>query len=178
MDKAKDPILAEQTSISTQGLEYTFINLPKSVIEIVNANIYLIWTMGNYCKTIKPEDIIFNAQQMFMSEDVKSNDVLWKEHCAASLRELVDSHFEANCPRFLKCIPNRNESDEAKQICETLVEFKIFFNDFAHFKNTAIEHAKTLMGSQNLEEISEGVFDKLCTDFIFHLERYFKYKNR
>lgn len=180
MTKTLDPILAEQKSISTNGAEYDVVNLPKSVIEIVNANIQLVWIMGNYKKNVKPEDIIFNAQSIFKSGDTKSNDKFWKEHCAGSIRELVDGHFEANCLKFLKCVPKRDDSDEARQVCETIRSYKDFFNDFAHFKDSAIGHANALLDPENksLKVISEESFDKLCSGFILHLGKYFKFKNK
>lgn len=177
MDDIKDPVLREQETISAGGFEYSFISLPKSVIEIINACIQVVWVMGKYEKNVEPRDIIFNAQQMFISEEIKSKDNFWKEHCAGSLRELVDNHFETNCLRFLKTAPRRNESDETKQLCEKLSDFKEFLNDFAHFKNTAVGGAKNLV-TPVPEEINEQVFDKICTAFIFHLGNYFKYKNR
>jgi len=177
MDEIKDPILREQKGIPTNGLEYSFVNLPKSVIEIVDACIRVVWVMGNYGKTVEPRDIVYNAQQMFINEEIKAKDNFWKEHCAGSLRELVDSHFEANCLRFLKFAPKRSESDETKQLCEKLSDFKEFLNDFAHFKDTAVTGAQNLITPAPVE-ISEQVFDKICTAFIFHLGNYFKYKNK
>ncbi len=177
MDELKDPILREQASIPTNGLEYSFVSLPRSTIEIVDACIRVVWVMGSYGKIIEPREIIYNAQKMFISEEIKSQDNFWKEHCAGSLRELVDNHFEANCLRFLKCIPKRDESDETKQLCEKLRDFKEFLNDFAHFKDTATSKAQNLI-TPAPTEISEQVFDKICTAFIFHLGNYFKYKNK
>lgn len=178
MDRRKDPILKEQESISSDGFEYSFVSLPQSVIEVVDACIQVVWVMSNHGKTIRPQDIIKNAQRMFASEEIKSQDEFWKEHCAGSLRELVDDHFEPNCLRFLKCAPKRGMSDEDKKICETLGEFKSFLNDFAHFKDTALERAQNIVNRPTLEEIDEQIFDKICTSFIFHLETFFKCKNR
>ena len=177
MDEIKDPILREEKGIPTNGLEYSFVNLPKSVIEIVDACIRVVWVMGNYGKTVEPRDIIYNAQQMFTSEDIKSQDNFWKEHCAGSLRELVDGHFEPNCSRFLRCVPKRSESDEAKELCMKFRGFKDFLNNFAHFKNIAVNDAQNLI-TPAPKEINEQVFDKICTAFIFHLGDYFKYKNK
>lgn len=178
MDKTKDPILKEKESVSTGGLEYSFVSLPQSVIEVVDANVQVVWVMSNHGKAIRPRDIIENAQKMFTSEEIKSQDKFWKEHCAGSLRELVDDHFEANCLRFLKCVPKRSVSDEEKKICETLGEFKNFLNDFAHFKDKTLAEAQNIVNKSTLEEIDEQIFDKICTDFIFHLETFFKYKRR
>lgn len=176
MDEIKDPILGEQKSASAGGLEYSFVGLPQSVIEVINACIQVVWIMGNYGKTVEPRDIIKNAQQMFTSEEIRSQDKFWKEHCAGSLRELVDNHFEPNCHRFLKCIPKRDASDDEKIVCERLMDFKNFLNNFAHFKGKSLDGAKKLIKDPGLSEIDEKVFDKICTDFIFHLQTFFKFK--
>ena len=176
MDETKDPILKEQESISTDGLEYSFVNLPQSTIEVVDVCVRVVWVMGNYRKIVEPRDIIHNVQQIFISEEIKSKNKYWKEHCAASLREIVDNHFEPNCNRFLKCIPKRNLSEEDKKICESLIQYKCFLNDFAHFKKGAIDIAKEILNKQTLKEINEQVFDKICTNFIFLLETFFKFR--
>ncbi len=171
-----DQLLKEQKSVSSEGLEYSFVGLASSTIETVDACINLVWIMANYNKTKKPRDIIINAKELFKSEEIKLKDTFWKEHCAESLRELADSHFEQNCKRFLKCVSERSNSDEERKICESLRLLKDFLNDFGHFKNTAIDHAKKILEDNTLVEINEKNFDKICTSFVSQLESFFKYK--
>lgn len=175
MDELQDPLLKEQLSVSAPGLEYAFVNLPRSIIETVNANIQLVWVMKNLTKTITPEEIIVNAQKMFSSNEIKANDALWKEHCAATLRELVDKHFQQNCLFILRLVANRNDSEQAQNICDQLQGYKDFFNDFSHLRHTAKEQAAKLLGT-GLDEIDEQAFDKLCTRYILVLDAYFKFK--
>lgn len=171
----EDQLLKEQKSVSTEGLQYSFVGLASSTIDTIDACVNLIWVKSNLNKTRKPHDIIMNAQEMFKSEEIKLKDVLWKEHCACSLRELIDGHFEQNCKRFLTFVPARNSSKEIK-IYESLRLYKDFLNDYCHFKNTAIVHAKEILADVSIVKIDEQDFDKICTDFILQLEAFFKYK--
>jgi len=174
----KDPVLEEHASLSSEGLEYSFVGIPQSVIETVDACVQLIWVLGGYGKTIRPEKIIHNVQRVFVSDEVKTQNIHWKEHCAGSLRELVDNHFEANCLRFLKSVAKRSASEDERIICEKIGSYKEFLNDFAHFRSRAIQKAQGLLNQPSLQEISESDFDKVCTDFIMHLDDFFKHKAR
>ncbi len=177
MSLDKDPILAGQPSISTGGAEYDFVNLSESVIEVVSINVQLVWVMGRFNKSTTPIRVIKNAQNMFLSEEIKSRDEFWKEHCAASMRELMDKHFHQNCARFLASVPKRQHSDDARKLHERLNKHKDFLNDFSHFKHSAIEHAKVLLG-RNVASLGEEDFDKLCTSFLIDLSDYFSFKKR
>lgn len=175
MSEMEDPILKEQASVSAPGFEYTFVNLPRSLIERVNANIQLVWIMKNFAKTTTPEEIILNVQKIFSSNEAKANDNLWKEHCAATLRELVDGQFQPNCIYLLKLVANRNDSEDAKKLCEQLQGHKDFLNDFAHLNQRAKDQAAILLAT-DIDGIDDQTFDKLCTSFILLLDAYFKFK--
>lgn len=178
MDDRLDPILSEQKSVLTKGFEYSFVGISKSSIDVVDTCVSLIWVMGNKGKVIKPRDIIENIQHTFMSEEIKSQDRFWKEHSAGSLRELVDNHFETDCTRFFKTTPIRSTSEEDREIWEKNRNFKDFLNDLAHFQVGALDKAKIVVNDDSVSEIDEKVFDKICTNFILHLEKLFKFKNR
>ncbi|MEK7524717.1 MAG: hypothetical protein AAB588_06870, partial [Patescibacteria group bacterium] len=109
-----DPILAGK-GFSTEGSEYSFTIIPESVIKVIDVNINLVWVMGGFRKTKPARFIINNTQNIFASEEIKSRDELWKEHCAGDLRELADSDFGRDFQRFLKTVPKREDSDAAFQ---------------------------------------------------------------
>jgi hypothetical protein len=178
MSEFQDPLLKKQKSIEKKISDYEFLKIPQEIIDVVDANIWLVWIMGNYKKYVRPQDIIRNVQQIFQDENIKLTDIYWKEHCSASLRELVDRNFYADCRRFLNNIPDRSNSDDEKIICERIQLFKDFFNDFAHFNKIYLNHLKKILNNYSLEYITEEVFDRICTIFIMDLYEFFKYKNR
>ena len=174
MDNA-DPIL-EGMGLSTEGAEYSFVILSESVIEIIDANINLVWVMANMRKTKSARFIIKNVQNIFISEDVQSEDGLWKEHCAGDLRELTDNHFEANFQRFLKAVPKRQDSDSALQLYTSISAHREFLNDFHHMRQEAMDKARTLLANPRLMSIEANDFDKICTSFVFALHKLFTFK--
>lgn len=177
MDKKNDSIFRKQRSISARNLKYNFINLPKDIIETINSNINQIWIKSEtqYNKNIQAQDIIFNVQAIFQDKNVQLIDQFWMEHCAASLRELVDKGFTFNYPKFSEHLPKKDYSKKTEEINKKLEKYKNFLSQFVHFNKKATNSAGTLLGFENevLEFIDPKNFDKLCTDFIWQLYEYF-----
>jgi len=171
MDKQTDPLLSEHGGLLTTGYEYRFVNLPPRVILVVSANIELVWVMTNKETFVRPSDIILNAKQMFESNELKGIDVLWKEHCASTLRELMDGHLH-EYTRFLQFPPKR---ENATELYEKLSRHKAFLNNFAHLNKDALKDAEYLTGRATTV-ITDQIFDSLCTDFIFELAKFFGFK--
>lgn len=176
INEIEDPSLQEHTSVSSEGYEYTFIAIPENVIRVVSAFIQLVWTINKYQKSIKAKEVIQNAKSMFELNQRTVSDVLWKEHCASSLRELVDNHFSANCTCTLKCLPNStNKEGEREKIYSYIQIYKTVLNKIAHLNTDGtLEKIKIIPGYENLEEISSEVFDKICTNYIMLLYELFK----
>ncbi len=173
----EDPILAGK-GISTGGSEYSFVVVADTVVEIIDANVNLVWVMGKYEKVKSARFIIENIQGIFLSEEVQSKDQLWKEHCAGDLRELTDNHYEASFQRFLKVVPKRGDSDTALELYKSISAHREFLNDFHHMRSGAIGKAKTLLGNPNLRSIEVSDFDKICTSFIFSLYKLFTFNKQ
>lgn len=178
MAQFEDPLLENQKYISSKGYEYKFIGITDEEIELIDATINLLWLKSGFRKTTTAKEIIVNAQNIFRNNDVKGADQFWMEHVSASLRELVDNHFDANCKRFFTFTPDRNSDDEQKGLCELVKLHKDFLNDFAHFRPNAIRSAKLITKNENLDKIDEKIFDDICTGFLHTLNTYLSYKNR
>lgn len=142
MDKQTDPLLTAHGGLLTTGYEYRFVNLPPRIIQVVSINIELVWVMTNKERFVRPSEIILNAKQMFESSDLKGVDVLWKEHCAATLRELMDGHLH-DYTRFLQSPPRR---ENATELYEKLTRHKAFLNNYAHLNKDALKDAEYLTG--------------------------------
>ncbi|QQR78227.1 MAG: hypothetical protein IPJ68_04045 [Candidatus Moraniibacteriota bacterium] len=167
MDESKDPLLSEQEGVSTGGYEYSFVAIPKRHIVIVAAYIQLIWKVKNFEKTVSPEQVLENTKSLFRENQDRISDSLWKEHCAGSLRELLDCHM-SDLPYALASLPPQtNSTGQREQIYADLQLYKEFLNDLAHLQgNSALKNARLILGDTTLADIDDRVFDKICTQFI------------
>lgn len=178
MNQPKDPLLEKQKYISSKGYEYKFIGITAETIELIDATINFLWIKSGLKKTTTAKEIIINTQDIFRNNDVKSSDQYWMEHLSASLRELVDDHFDTNCKRFFTFTPDRSSDDEQKNLCELVQLHKKFLNDYAHFNPNAIQSARLITKNEILVKIDDKVFDDICTGFLHTLESYLSYKNK
>jgi len=166
-----DPLLQQYKQISSGGFQYSFVAIPKRVILVVSSYIELIWMLGGLDKDVHPASVLENIKSIFINE---KKDSLWKEHCAASLRELVDGHFETNLSRFLKCIPSRSESLEAEEVYKKIAKYKDIFNELAHLRIESATKTTRDLFCEDTIMIDELIFDRICTGFIYLLEGVFK----
>ena len=176
MDEVKDPLLNERESVSSEGYEYSFITIPERVITIVAAYVQLIWAIKNFRKSISAKKVIQNAKSMFEINQRTMVDVLWKEHCAGSLRELVDGHIAADFPYALRCLPKPTDNDgKVEETYPRLQAYKSILNELAHLNtDIALRKAREISDYNDLENIDREAFDRICTDFIFSLYNLFK----
>jgi len=171
----KDPLLKSQGVISSSYV-YTFTQIPQKTIDIVSANINLIWVMTSKQKKILPSDIIENIKNIFLRDNIDSEDLLWKEKISAMLREFVDNHFEADSIRLLKSVPKRSVSPDEEDICKRISSYKEFFNNHAHLQKESLDLLQIILNRKNIDKLDQNLFDEVCTNFIYDLERFFKYK--
>lgn len=176
MDEIKDQLLQEQTSVSSEGYQYSFVAISERVTTVVAAYIQLIWTIKNSRKSTTAKQIIQNAKSLFETNQRTVSDELWKEHCASSLRELVAGNLTADFPYTLKSLPKTtNEKGEREEIYSRIQIYKNTLNEQAHLNTTtALQEIKKLPDYKNLEEINSEAFDKICTDYIMLLHRLFR----
>jgi len=113
---------------------------------------------------------------MFKENIEEISDSLWKEHCAASLRELVDGHLEADFSYALKCLPSRTNKDgKVEEIYTNLRMYKDVLNELAHLNTgSALKCIVKIDDYQSVTSINDQIFDKLCTEYIFLLHQLFK----
>ena len=176
MDEIKDPLLETQENVSSEGYQYSFVALPERITTIVAAYIQLIWKIKNFRKSVSPEQIIQNSKAMFEINARTAADDLWKEHCAGSLRELVDCHITADFTYVLKFLPNpTNNKGVVEVIYGSIQTYKEILNELAHLnKNTALQKLKTIEKYNTIESIDNQTFDKICTEFILLLHSLFR----
>lgn len=176
ISKLIDPILEQHKSISADGYQYGFVSLDKYKIKVVAAYTRVVWDLNGPSKSISPLDVIENAKTIFKSDKVRGEDVLWMEHCAASLRELVDGTFEGNSHRTLRCLPKRGDSEQKRSLWEAISRHGSFLNDMAHLRSgAALVHAREILGEKDLDRIEEKNFDKICTSYIDLLHTLYKH---
>jgi len=176
MDEVRDQLLQEQSSISSGGYQFSFVAISDRIATIVAAYVQLIWTIKNFRKSKTAKQIIQNAKSMFETNQRLASDELWKEHCAGSLRELVDGRLTADFPYVLKSLPKpTNENGGREEIYVQLQIYKSILNELAHLNTTtALQEIKKLSDYSNLEEIDNTAFDKICTDYIMILYKLFR----
>lgn len=188
VDEPRDPLLAEKIKrgsgvsfASSQG--FTFPSIPENALRTVAAYSQLIWEMSNLKKGVTTREVINNTKVFFTSPELRGTDVLWMSHCAGSLREISDSQFEANCIKYLKCLPKRGDSDEARRRYERLSLIKEWLHNIAHLGDedrmfvdggtSMLAAAQGILNSSGITEIDERVFDQICTAFIMELNALF-----
>ena len=174
---ARDPFLAGK-GISTSESRFSFPLISDSVISVVDVNINLVWTMAGLKKTTTPRFIIEHVQRFFSDDDMRAKDMLWKEHCAGDLRELADSDWGRNFPRFLANVPKESESDKTRELYSYIRDTVTFLHSFHHLNEDALDKARTLLGDSTLSAVEDRTFDKICADFISALHSFFKFRNR
>lgn len=159
-----DPILEQRASFSVGSRPGLFASIPPKNIRVVAAYLQLIIDVsGN--KTLNVKSIFDNANKIFTDDYIKSVDVFWKEHLAATLREPLDGHFETKFFNALKHIPKRGDAEDSNIFLTHISEIKEFLNDYAHMD---YEEALKYITANYPEhsEITEEIFDQICKDMI------------
>lgn len=186
MPALKDALL-EGKGFSGTNEQFVFVSIPEEITIVVKAYIKLIWTLKNGNsrqsreKSIPTDLVIDNAKKMF-SDEIRSNDELWMQHCASSLRELIDDlQIPDDFCKFLKSIPKQTIADKENiQRYERLRAILDFLHCMVHFKskprrkeNTAVDIAKEILSDKTVRAINESVFDKMCRAYIVTLYEIF-----
>lgn len=172
----EDPLLTGQGGISAGGSQYSFLVIPERNLTIVASYIQLIWRVKKFKKTVTPFQIIQNSKEIFEINTKKASDSLWKEHCASSLRELVDGQIVADFTYALKCLPKLNTNGgQTESIYLDLGVYKDILNELAHLNNgAALQKIKNISGFEHVESVDNQVFDKVCTNYIMLLYTLFR----
>jgi len=177
MDEIKDPLLEEKITegqgISSRGYEAHFSSIPKKNLSIVGGYLQIIRRVkGERGKNVPVDEIIKNARVIFINPTLKALDTLWMQHCASSLRGLVeDLQIPEDFLAALKCLPGRIQEDGSEfPTYQRLRDFESFLQDEVHFRDGGkLQKAKDLIDDQTISEIDDIVFERICTDFIQEL---------
>ena len=157
------------------------IDLSDWQIEALDKQLKLIgfWRTDDKDKNVSPQDIILNIQNIFKNENIEQIDTFWKQHCSASIRELLDKNFLERIKKTFDKKTNENYSKDKKfkEIVDELDFYKKFFNGYAHFNlKEAIDFASKLsiFKKEQVENISKINFNKIICNFIKTLVNFFK----
>lgn len=176
MDELKDPLLVDK-EISAQGYETQFSSITKKNLTIVGGYLQVVWRVkAMKGKNVPIDDVIDNTRTIFSDNIVKTRDILWMQHCASSLRELVaDLQIPEDFLSALQCLPPREQGDGSPtQEYVRIRSFEQFFHSIAHFDDgSTLQKAKDITGNNQLQEINDEIFEKICTQFIQELYNLF-----
>lgn len=145
-----------------------FIDFPDLIIKTLSENLQSVWDFNNKDNNIKPQDIIFNIQNILKDKSGVRTDKFWMQHCSSSLRELLDKDFENLFKNYSVKISDENYLKEFEKIVKELKLYKTFLNEFAHVNKNGINSANELSIFENepIETINEENFNKILTNFI------------
>lgn len=168
---SEDPLLQNQ-GLSTESQGGNFPNIPRKTIKIVAAYMQLILELSKK-ETVNAKLVLENAQKTFSDDYIKSADILWKEKLAGTLRELLDHGIEANFSNCFKHFPKRDDNEDAGNFFKKIQSIKCFLNDYSHMTYPkALNYVKDAI-DESCQEITEEVFDTICTDLIETLYEWF-----
>lgn len=176
MDEIKDPLLADK-EISTGGYETQFSSITKKNLKIVGGYLQIIWRVkAMKGKSVPIDDVIENTRIIFTDSIIRTRDTLWIQHCASSLRELVaDLQIPEDFLSALKCLPSREQGDGSPTPEYVRIRnFEEFLNSVTHFSDgSTLQKAKDITGNNQLREINDEIFEKICTQFMQELYNLF-----
>ncbi len=176
MDKLKDPLLVDK-EISAQGYETQFSSITKKNLKIVGGYLQVIWRVkAMKGKNVPIDEVIDNTRVIFTDDVIRTRDTLWMQHCASSLRELVlDLQIPEDFLSALKCLPPREKGDGSPtEEYERIRSFKDFLHGVVHFDDgSTLQKAKDITGNNQLQEVNNEIFEKICSQFIQELYNLF-----
>lgn len=173
MDDFKDPYL-EGKGIST-GYDTRFSAIPKRILRIVAAYLEVVWRVrGETGKKVPIDEILETVVVIFSDDIFRARDSLWMQHCAVSLRELLDLQIPGDFCAAFKSFPEYIQNGSPFPPYQRLIDFRGFFNDIVHFKDGgALQKAKDLIGDQKINAIDAVVFERICFESIQELYNLF-----
>ncbi len=173
MDDFKDPYL-ENKGIST-GYGTRFSTIPKRILSIVAAYLEVVWRVRSETGKRVPIEEIFQTVVVIFSDDAfRARDVLWMQHCAVSLRELLDLQIPGDFCAAFKNFPEYIQDGIPFQPYQRLIDFRGFYNDIVHFRDGgALQKAKDLIGNQKIKAIDAEIFEQICFESIRELYNLF-----
>ena len=188
MDEIEDPILSQQTSASFHGEDLKVTLLREEQIREVSAYIQLVWDISNHKikdkRFFTVREIIDYTIDTLKNTD-KQSDKFWITEVAAIIREIIDNQYESLFKQYLKCLPNRGDSEDSDKIYTSIQILKDIINDIAHMKyDSAIialnkdDLKKSFFIDIQVENIDKQILDLLVYNLIDLLYRLFQYCKR
>jgi len=177
MDEIKDPIL-EEKGISSEGYESRFSSISKRDLKIVGGYLEIIRRVKSVKgKRVPIDKILENTRSFFVDDILRARDTFWMEHCAMSLRALIeDLQIPEDFLVALQCLPDRLQKDGTEfQQYKRIRDFEDFFNDKVHFKDGGkLQKAKDILNNQQIRSINDDIFETICAKFIEELYNLFE----
>jgi hypothetical protein len=177
MPETQDPLLQEQIDegkgVSSQGYEKSFSSISDKHLKILGAYLEVVRRVKSVGgKNVPIDEILSNAKHIFSSSTLKSLDSLWMQHCASSLRALIeDLSIPQDFMNAFSSLPSRQQPDgTVNPAYLRLGQFEEFLQAIVHFRDgKALQKAKDILGVNTLQEVNETIFETICTHFIQEL---------
>lgn len=181
MDEIKDPLLeGREISITSPELPdlavpKKFLSIPDNVFKVVIAYLRLTWKLKNdRGKDIPFDEVIKNSRFLFGGEG-QYKDKLWKEHSAATLRELNYDLLPEDYRRAIKNIHN-DEDDPQNGLFGQLYRIKLFLSDVVHFRQeAAVKQANKIFVNEDLSiKNFDEIYEMVCIELFYTLYRLYR----
>lgn len=161
-----------------------FIHIPETVIDRVSMYMTPIIYKANSSFSNREVDvkaILSNAKNMFR-DGIRHNDNLWMQHCASSIREIINfvepEHFSEahiNIPRY--------PDPQVEEVINFLIGARSYLSSIVHFRpNQRVGDAEKLYPKQGYGQVDKEVFlnsevdffERVCIDIVYTLDHIFR----
>lgn len=176
------PVPTEAADLLPFEKPRSFKNVPDDVVRIVN--LYLpavieIATPGDG-RNVEITKIVNNARNMFRG-GVRHHDDLWIQHCASSIRELVDFLQVEHFNQAHQSIPPATDERITKAVV-FIINAKSYLSSIVHFRDASkVGQLEKLypedgFGEKTTAEVvqdEEQYFEMVCIDVVYTLYHIF-----
>ena len=158
-----------------------FIDIPDTVINIISRYMNVVIESGTPGREVNIKKILNNAKMMFR-DGIKYNDELWLQHCASSIRELIDFLQPENYRDAFSSIPKVDTDPKVESIFNFLNKAKTYLSDIVHFREAVkLGNFEKLYPGQGYGQIKKDAFlkqedkyfEKVCIDIVCTINQLF-----
>jgi len=158
-----------------------FINIPNTVIKNVNSYLSVVITMGTG-RDIEVENILENIKVILKDGGINYHDHYWKQHCAASFRELIVFLEPGTYRSAFLSIPQEGIDQRVEYIFGFLDKATTYLSDVVHFRESAkLGNYDKMYPNQGYGEMNKIEFlskehiylEKIFIDVVYALNQLF-----
>ncbi|MCK9329521.1 MAG: hypothetical protein M0Q94_06565 [Candidatus Cloacimonetes bacterium] len=194
MDELRDKLLESVLEVAIQEevkplafeIPANFYQIPDNVINLVSIYMTAIINYKRYFgenagkEVVEVKTLIINTKKMF-SPETKNNDNLWRQHCAASVREIVCFVQPSDYNKAIKCIPDCSDPRVEKQF-SSISDIYTYLSDIVHFVSGPRRgYAQKILPERRINEMKEVdflqnedvIFEEICIQLIYKLHEIF-----